>query len=276
MSPQPKQQQSPDTLEGGMKTVMAAMFCIVSILAAPIEMALRRKEGSRYQHWLVLGLAPIPPLLVMGGGNLLANQYSLLGGLMGTGVVYLALQAIFWTHIVHVVTVLVHPEKEAFSREDGIALPIWKRLPNGDKWAMVRFVYEPGLVLALGIFLPLIHVLSVPAGAYLVFAGLSLLVKVTFLWIFAWENWRNILDEFNLSKRMSGKPTQGGMESVREAVMRAASRIPTAAPFGAQMAVQKIAAQSLPPELQGLLSEVKPTATAKPAKGNAFDLLTEV
>jgi hypothetical protein len=276
MSPQQTQQQSPGTLEGMMKTVMAAMFFVVSILAAPIEMGLRRRQGSRYQHWVVLAFAPIPPLLFMMAGNFAVTQYAVLSGLLGAGTVYLALQVIFWMHVGHVVNVVVHPEKEKSSREDGIGLGLWALLPKGDKWAMVRFVYEPGLVIALGIILPLIHVLSVPAGAYLVFAGVALLVKVTFLFVYAWEYWRNILDEFNISKRMSGKPTQGGMESVREAVMRAASRIPTAAPFGAQMAVQKIAAQSLPPELQGLLSEVKPTATAKPAKGNAFDLLTEV
>jgi len=166
----------------------------------------------------------------------------------------------------------MHPEKEELSYEDGEPAPFWKLLPKGDKWAMQRFVYEPGLVLCLGLILPLMGILTRTAGLYFVIGAGALFLKALFLYWRAWEHLRDILDEFGLTKKMAGA---SGRISNAESV-QAALRAPMGVPMAACVAVQETAKEALPAELQSLLSESKetPEAEGKSVEQGVADLLT--
>jgi len=271
---QAPQQSHPDSFQGMINFGMDAVHFVASIFAAPFEMALRRRIGSRYMHPVILALAAFPPILMWAASGAAGKLVNVSNGFIGMGRVYIAFQILYWLHIVHVVHVFAKPEKEELSYEDGKAAPFWKLLPKGDSWAMTRFIYEPVLVLGLGIFLPLMGILTPAAGMYFGFGAFALVLRTLFIYYRAWEFLRDILDQFGMTRKMAGAARVSNIDSVRAAVMRAASN--TQIPMGARIAVEATAKQSLTPELQSLLSESQGVTEqeGKSVEQGVLDLLT--
>jgi hypothetical protein len=269
-------QQSPDSFQGMINFGMDAVHFVASIFAAPFEMALRRRIGSRYQHPVVLALAALPPVLMWAASVAAGKFVNVSNGLIGMGTLYLVFQLLYWLHVIHVVRVFANPEKEEISYEDGKPAPFWKLLLKGQSWAMVRFVYEPLTMLGLGIVLPVLGILTPAAGMYFVFGAFALFLKTLFIYYKAWEYLRDILDQFGMTRKMAGASNVSNADSVRAAVMRAASRTPVGVPMGARIAVEATAKQSLPAELQSLLSESQgvPETEGKSEEQGVLDLLT--
>jgi len=242
--------------------LMDAMFFIASVLGFPLETGMRREQGSRYQHPVALALALLPPLVFF-AGSAASSRFGINHGLIGMGWIYLASVILFWIHVVHVVRVMIHPEKEELSHEDGKPLPIWKLLPRGNSWGTVRFVYEPGSVLVLAFVLTGLRILTPVAGAYLALIAFAMLIKVTFLWYFTWEWLRDILDNIGLTRRMAKDSGRSGQESVHGALERARARMirtPAMVPQAAVNMVRRQAEETLPAELRDLLSAPEPIA----------------
>lgn len=250
-----RREPHPDSMEAVIRFAFDFAHMVAAILAAPFELALRRKVGSRYQHIVVLALAPIFPLLVL-AGSLTAGRLVHSTAPVGMGIVYAVLQVFLWLHYIHVFHVIRRPEKEESSREDGKALPIFKLLPGGNSWAIVRFVYEPGLLACGGLFLWLIHLVTPIVAWYFVMGAFALVVRAAFLYYYAWEYLREILDQFHLSQKIAGGAnTAKADESLRRAIARALARRPVAVPQAVVESVQRSAERGLPKELRDLIDE---------------------
>ena len=251
-TPQSGQKSSLDAL---VDTAIDVNYCCASIVAAPVEILIRWFQGSRYNNILTLPLAQLI-LIAMTAAGLTGGHYvNGEHGLIGIGWVYAVFQIGLWAHYLHVINVMIHPEKERDSREDGVALAFWKMLPYGSSWNVVRFVYEPGLVIGVGIVGTLIHLFTRTVGLYLVIAGLALVTKVSILWFRGWEWLRDILDQFGRTRRVFGDGRQGGMEAVKDAIAKVVARIPVSLPSGVIQSVQQMASHSLPAELQSLIDD---------------------
>jgi len=248
-------QPPPDSLQEMLKLVFNGFNLMGSVLAAPFTSLVLSKIGSRYEHIVTLMLAPIPPMGVA-ALSLTTHYGSSSQGLIGMGIFYLILMAFTWRYYFHVIYVIMHPDKEALSREDGDSLPFLRKLPKGDKWAMVRFIYEPAFLVAVAGVLTVLHVITPLVGGYLVLGAVALMVKAAFVYYAAWEYLRDILDEYNMTLLLSGSGNlPGGEESMLRVVERALARRPTHIPMGAFKLVQQQAKASLPRELQDLIDD---------------------
>jgi hypothetical protein len=246
-----------DSIEAMVDTGINIAYTGASAVAAPAEILCRWWQGSRYNNIVILPLAQLGliGLTVAGvtGGHYVNGGH----GLIGIGWVYAAFQIGLWLHYLHVINVMIHPEKERDSREDGVPLAFWKLLPYGSSWNVVRFVYEPGLLIGAGVIGMLIHLFTRTVGLYLVIAGLALVVKVSIIWFRAWQWIRDILDEFARTKKVFGGGSDGGMESIKDAIARVVARVPVSLPAAALASVKQTASRALPAGLQSLLDQSK-------------------
>jgi hypothetical protein len=264
--------QHPDSLQAIIKFALDVLLLIASIFAAPAEMALRRRQGTRYQNLVVLGFAQLP-ILFFAALGMTAGKSLNDNGLIGIGLVSLAFTVLQWAHFYHVWTRMVDPHLEVYSYEDGVELPFWKHCPGGTKWSRTRFLYEPGLLIVGAIVLGGLHILSTAAAVYIGLSGVALFIKVTFLWYRTWEWLRDLLDTYGLSSKMVGGTKQSGMDAVKAAIAQAAKRIPSCIPLAAIASVRETVKASLPPELNAMISEAVPVDD-RPDEQGAFDLLS--
>ena len=103
---------------------------------------------------------------------------------MGMG---LAVSALFWWHWFHVVKMICRPDQELYSYSDGTGFAFWKQFPKGDKWAAVRMVWEPLMILSIAVVGRILHLLTPIAAVYLGLAAVSLSGKSVLLFYLAWE-----------------------------------------------------------------------------------------
>lgn len=227
------------------------------VFAAPFEVISRNKIGSRYQHIVTLVLAPVLPLILT-VGTLMAKWVHTSHGLIGMGIFYLIYVAFTWKHYIHVIHMIIHQEKEENSYEDGEALPFIKQLPKGDKWPMVRFVYEPCLLIALAVVLTPLHAITLMVGGYLIFGAFAIELRAAFLFYEAWEYIRDALDNYNASLKMLGNGSgMGSAESIRRVAVEALSQVPKRVPRAVYNTTLQIARHALPPELKSMVDEAE-------------------
>jgi hypothetical protein len=269
---QTPKEMHPDSLQAIIQFGLDVLLLIASIFAAPAELALRRRQGTRYNNLVVLAAAQFP-ILLFGALGMTAGKSLNDNGLIGIGWVCLAFTVLQWVHFFHMWKMMVDPHREAYSYEDGMELPFWKHCPGFTTWARVRFLGEPGLLIVGAIFLRGLHVISSAAAIYIVLAGIALFIKVTFLWYRTWVYLRDILDSYGLGVKLAGGNKQNGMEAVKAAIAQAAKRIPSCIPMAALSSVRETAKQALPPELNALISEAVPGDDVPDEQG-ALDLLS--
>jgi hypothetical protein len=269
---QTPKEMHPDSLQAMIKFGLDVLLLIASIFAAPAEMALRRRQGTRYQNLVVLGFAQLP-ILFFAGLGMTAGKSLNDNGLIGIGWVCLAFTVLQWVHFYHMWKMMCDPHREVYSYEDGVELPFWKHCPGGTKWARIRFLYEPGLLIGSAVILGGLRVISTAAAIYIALAGGALFIKVTFLWYRTWEYLREILDQYGLSLKLAGGNKQNGMEAVKAAIAQAAKRIPSGVPMAALASVRQTAKAALPPELNAMLSEPA-SVDDRPDEQGALDLLS--
>jgi hypothetical protein len=250
-----RRQPHPESLESVIRFAFDGVHMVVAIIALPFELMVRWWMGSRYHHIVVIALAPLPPLAItvasVTGAKLLHSH-----ALIGMGTVYAVMQLFLWLHYIHVFRVIAKPEREFLSREDGRPFPFWKYLPNGESWAMVRFIYEPGLLALAAVVLGLLHIFSAVVSVYFLVGAFALFVRTAFLYYFAWEYLRDILDQFNLSRRMAGgSNTSSSEEAIRRVIARAVANRPNNLPQGVINSVQHTMDASMPPELRKLIDD---------------------
>lgn len=162
---------------------------VCSIVTMPIEYALRPHFGTRYfdpiQALLSWAFMLCLPLFGIAGDA---------GGLLGLGM----LSGLFFaSHLIHGPRTwrrMIHMERENHSEYEGEALPIFARLPYGERFWMVRVVYEPVLVVAVAIVFHGIAILDRASMIYLVGAALFLALKNCLFWYQSWLHLRLLMD----------------------------------------------------------------------------------
>jgi hypothetical protein len=243
-----------DSLQGIVSLARGIVETIVAVLAAQWEIFTRHKMGSRYQNIVTLLVAPMFPVFLLVYSLTAGGRHA--AGLIGMGVFYLVQWAFTWKHYLHVIYVIMHPDKEEMSREDGEALPFIKAFPKGDKWAMERFVYEPSLLLVLGVVLTALHVVTLLVGGYMVVGAVAMMLRAVCIYFKAWEYIRDILDDYAVGVRLAGgRNTPAGEEAMRRVVERITAGAPTHIPRAVYRSVQAQARAALPPELRDLMDE---------------------
>ncbi|HTU44897.1 MAG TPA: hypothetical protein VMF91_07535 [Bryobacteraceae bacterium] len=191
------------TYELGLKVVQG----ICSIIALPIEYALRPLFGSRYFNPITTFFSCVLMFVLAGAGALGSFMPSRFGGppagVVHRGLIGLAtLSALFFLgNIIHGVRVyrrMLHPEREAHSEFEGPALPflaaLFARLPHGHRFWPVRIVYEPLAIIIATVTLSVLGVLNRPAAMYLLTAAVLLSIKCAMEWYRAWLHIRILLD----------------------------------------------------------------------------------
>jgi hypothetical protein len=269
---QTPKEMHPDSLQAIIKFGLDVLLLIASVFAAPAELALRRRQGTRYQNLIVLGFAQFP-ILFFAGLGMTAGKSLNDNGLIGIGWVCLAFTALQWVHFFHMWRMMCDPHREVYSYEDGVELPFWKHCPGGTKWVRVRFLYEPGLLILAAVVLRGLGIISSAAAIYIALSGIALFIKVTFLWYRTWEYLRDLLDTYGLGTKLVGGKKQDAVDAVKAAVAHAAKRIPSCIPIAAITSVRETAKAALPPELNALISEAVPI-NEPPDEQGALDLLS--
>jgi hypothetical protein len=98
-----------------------------------------------------------------------------------------------------------HMDEEEDSEVDGDPWPFFYALPGGDRWRRVRVIYEPVLIIILGITSYIVHVFNPTLAAAFVIGGLALSCKELMTWIMAWYAARVNLDGKNRAKLFTGR-----------------------------------------------------------------------
>jgi hypothetical protein len=139
-------------------------------------------------------------------------------GLFGLGTLSLLF---FASHAIHGPRIwrrVVNMAREQHSEYEGDTLPFFVELPFGDRFWMVRLVYEPLLVLVAAIVLHLIPVFDLPAMIYLIIAAALLAVKNFLSWYQSRLHLRTLMDaKFAgplVAKAASGKATEEELAQV--------------------------------------------------------------
>ena len=90
---------------------------------------------------------------------------------------------------------MIHIDREQNSLYEGPPLFIFRILP-GTFW-MVRILYEPVFLFALGFVLPNFFILQPSAAHFLMFSGLMLAMKSYAAWYMQWQFLRGLMDMRN-------------------------------------------------------------------------------
>jgi hypothetical protein len=128
----------------------------------------------------VLGAASHLPGMAGAGG----------GGLIGLGVFSMLFFALNVIHGLRCWWLMLHPEREDFAQWEGNALSLFRYLPYGDRFWMVRIIHEPAFVMLCAAALRIMHILDRYAAIYLATTALFLGVKNSLAWYAEWRHLR--------------------------------------------------------------------------------------
>ncbi|HET6841376.1 MAG TPA: hypothetical protein VFK06_06770 [Candidatus Angelobacter sp.] len=239
---------------------------VATIVTMPLEYALRPFFGTRYFDpiqtlfaWAFMAFLPV--FGVMANQQMTAGGSPSSDGLLGLG----TLSAIFFaSHLLHGPRTwrrMIQMEREGHSEFEGDALPFFALLPHGDRFWMVRLVYEPVFVVTVGIVLHLVTILDRPAMIYLVVAGIVLAFKNSMSWYQGWLHLRLLMDaKFAgplMAKAAAGKATEKELAQVHMA------GFPKSVPAEIRTAAILEAAPRmpvLPANIAQLISPIEPNA----------------
>lgn len=199
----PNQSQGPMDINHFQNGALNLVYNVCSIACCPVEMALRPQYGSRY----------FPPIILMFSAAMMIALpiFSELAETFGRMVPFMrfrgdagmfgitTLSRLFFlgafVHGLRVWRRMVHMDREEHSQFEGPPLPIFSLFP-GSFW-IVRILYEPIFVFALGVVLPNFFVLQASAAHYLMFAGVMLAMKQYCAWYIQWQFLRSLMDMRN-------------------------------------------------------------------------------
>ena len=203
----PAQQAQPPMDLSRLQDVAAAMvYNICSIFTMPVEMALRPHYGSRYFPPIVMlfsiGLMMLLPIFAAAGSMIPFLPSPPPMGLFGLGTFSELFFAGLAAHNFRIWLRMIHPEREKDSQYEGPPLFIFNILP-GTFW-MVRILYEPAFLFALGFILPGFFILQPPAAHFLMFSGLMLAMKQYCAWYMQWQFLRTAMDIKNRAPILAG------------------------------------------------------------------------
>ncbi|NYF52450.1 hypothetical protein [Tunturiibacter gelidoferens] len=203
---------------------MELVHTLCSIIAQPVEVALRPAYGTRYYAVPVTFFSAAMMLILPGIIMLFSNFMHMIPllnipptpGMFGLGdyaKVYFLIMAV---HGVRLWRRMIHMENEIHSEYEGPALPFFQILPKGKSFGFVRIVLEPLLVLIVSIVLKDLFIAQPDLALYLKLAALALAVKGFIAWFRSWEFMRITIDTRNaapvLAKLMDDQATEAELE----------------------------------------------------------------
>jgi hypothetical protein len=181
---------------------MEFVYALASVISQPVECILRPGYGTRCVPPPIQFFSMAMMLLLPGIISLFTNFMHLIPllnvppapGMFSLGdfaKVYFLISAV---HGVRLWRRMIDPAREAHSEFEGPALPFFQLLPKGKSFWFVRLVYEPGLLVILGIVLSDLYIAQPDLSLYLKLAAVALLMKNFIAWFRAWEYIRKLLD----------------------------------------------------------------------------------
>jgi hypothetical protein len=203
---------------------MELVHTLCSIIAQPVEVAIRPSYGTRYYPVPVTFFSAAMMLILPGIIMLFTNFMHMIPllnipptpGMFGLGdyaKVYFLVMAV---HGVRLWRRMIFMEKEIHSEYEGPALPFFQILPKGKSFWFVRVVLEPLLVLIAAIVLKDLFIAQPDLALYLKLAALALAVKGFIAWFRAWEFMRITIDTRNaapaLARLMDDQASEAELE----------------------------------------------------------------
>lgn len=184
-------------------SAMNIVYNFCSVVACPIEMALRPQYGSRYFSPVVMFFSALMMIflpLLSGFADGIGQIAPFLRGPAPLGLFGIATlsKLFFLGSMVHGWRIwrrMIHMDKEEHSQYEGPPLFIFRIIP-GSFWT-VRIVYEPVFVFTLGLVLPNLFILQPSAAHYLEFAAAMLAMKQYVAWFLQWQFLRGLMDMRN-------------------------------------------------------------------------------
>jgi len=199
MTPGQQQAQPPLDLSRLQDVAANLVYNICSIFTMPVEMALRPHYGSRYFPPIVMlfsiGLMMLLPAFAAAGSMIPFLPSPPPMGLFGLGTFSELFFVGLAIHNFRIWRRMIHIDREQNSLYEGPPLFIFNILP-GTFW-MVRILYEPIFLFALGFVLPNFFILQPSAAHFLMFSGLMLAMKSYAAWYMQWQFLRGLMDMRN-------------------------------------------------------------------------------
>lgn len=202
MTPQGQSQSFLD-INNLQDSAMNLVYNFCSIVACPVEMALRPQYGSRYFSPVVMFFAAAMMIflpLLSGLADGIGQLAPFMRGPAPIGLFGIATfsKLFFLSSMVHGARIwrrMIHMDREEHSQYEGPPLFIFRIFP-GSFW-MVRILYEPAFVFTLGLILPNFFILQPSAAHYLEFAAALLAMKQYCAWFMQWQFLRGLMDMRN-------------------------------------------------------------------------------
>ena len=190
---------------------MELVHTLCSIIAQPVEVALRPAFGTRFYPVPVTFFSAAMMLILPGIILLFSNFMHMIPllnipptpGMFGLGdyaKVYFLIMAV---HGVRLWRRMIFMENEIHSEYEGPALPFFQILPKGKSFWFVRVVLEPLLVLIVSIVLKDLFIAQPDLSLYLKLAALALAAKGFIAWFRAWEFMRITIDTRNAAPALA-------------------------------------------------------------------------
>ena len=203
---------------------------IAGLPAVPLELILRRFQGSQYLHFLTVILSVIifNTMAFFSFGTELSGHHHILTPVVSTSILLVA----FWVgavlHAKRVWHLMQHMDLEEDSELAGPPLKCFRHLPHGDSFGWCRCVYEPAAAFLASAVLYLIGILPIVAAGYLCFAAVCLSFKTSIAWYGEWKYVRTMLDRQNripYMQRMAGLKNDQAKTRTAFVVSAATNRI---------------------------------------------------
>jgi hypothetical protein len=202
MIPFQQQQQGP-SINSYERFAMNLVYNFCSVFTIPIEMLLRPAYGTRYFPPVVMFFTAILMMLLplfsqlgsMAMGMVPFMRPAPVFGMFDIGTISQVYFVLSFVHGLRLWWKMTHVETERISTYEGPPLPFFRVLPGG--FWIVRVIYEPLFVFALGAFLPR-FLLQPSASNFLMFSAVMLAGKQYVAWYGNWQAIREILDTKNI------------------------------------------------------------------------------
>jgi hypothetical protein len=253
--------QVPSPMEMAQRYMRQVIIGLCNGYCLFLEMIVRPRFGTRYfllmsfvwswvsmQLWVIVSWGIRILRIVVPGVTVAKQPFDM-------GSVLLAFYVLFIIHVVRLIPLMLHIEREKDSEMENEGWALLRLLPRGRSWAMQRIVYEPVICLAAAIGLFNADVLGLVGTAYLILGSVCLSLKAAMIYWQGWEYIRIGRDAVARAKliRSFGENPSSAPDRIGDIVM---SSIRTTDTEGQMAVLQHSNQSSLSPELERLVSKL--------------------
>ena len=195
----------PQTIDHLQDSMINIVYNVCTIFTMPVEMALRPFHGTRYFSPIAVAFSAMMMMLLplfFGFAGAVSGMIPFVRIPVSTGLIGMwGLSKLFFLgcaiHGYRKWKLMVHPERERFSKFEGPPLFFFTWIPGATFWK-IRIVYEPLFLIALSAALPNFFILEPGAANFLLISAIFLAMKQHTAWLMGCDFVRTVLDSKNM------------------------------------------------------------------------------